>query len=1304
MKVTSKKILAIILAVVMLIPIFAVVASAAEERTFVFNVNDLNQFAAGVKGDGESDKVGTEGYFTLYYAAKTKIDSSKDKIFSDGYNSTGAAHNRLNLQDKTSISEEMIKAAIGFNTSGRSTVTVWWVQAGDDDRKVALFGADGSVLQQNENSTTKNEACVTSFTAETEGRYYVGTPGKGLYIFKIEVTEHEFVDKSVAVDWDKVSVPVVQSAEDVGGALKISVDAEVGKSGWDIRADQVTVRVRGGDVYKEYTTTSVADGDKFVCEIKPEWSGTYTVTAILSRKGEKDKVSAPNYVDYVLPLTAPYISSATSKGNGTVELEYTETREAEKYEIYCGSELVGETTDLIYLVSGLTVGEKYDFTVRAIRGDEYKDSKKASATATEEAHATWGFTYYGPSTGADKNGYEGNLNEDGKVTVYSEGGKGKIQPASTDGLAFYYTKIPTSQNFTIRATVTVDSWTFSNGQEGFGVMAADRLGTAGDTSALWNNQYMAGTTKIEYRYDSDEDGNETVYDVSTGLGSKYTMKLGLGMIAKTGVTQENLGRLEVGDTETVNKEFLSVVRPLDLTASRTQNGGTYNAIGNYTNESVEGTLNVLLTTMVLEIQRNNTGYFIRYYSQDGELLYEIKNYDYDALSHLDSEYVYAGFYASRNARATFSDVTLVTIDPKDDAPAEERPITYVVPSVSLTSPSNTTSSEYTFAINTNVDGIVTIKNDAGKVIVPATAVKGMERYYAKINLEAYGEYDYVIEFNPDDDQDLGEYTQLSTKDNIYASLHLVYKAGNYHRKTIYVSPEGFYYGTGSKDDPYDLVTAINNAVPGQTIVLMEGTYKFILPGQTLKIERGINGTEADPIRLIADPEATTRPVIDFGGQGFGMIHGGDWWIFEGFDVTGSANGQKGFQLSGNHNVLIDIHAYRNGNTGIQISRYAGSDYTIADWPSYNLVLNCDAYYNMDAGHEDADGFAAKLTVGPGNVFDGCVAYNNADDGWDLYAKVQTGAIGAVTIKNCVAYKNGYLEDGTPSKGNGNGFKMGGESITGHHVVINSIAFDNRMKGIDSNSCPDIEAYNCISFNNGNYNVAFYTNNAKDTAFKASGIISFKTNAGGGENLKGVGTQVKEDYINATTYYWNGTTCSNSEGATLDPAAIFVSLEFTGITRNADGTINMGDFLKIKEGTVPEGVGTTGESTPSPVLELVPDLEHNYTDNWVNTDPNVHWQVCECGDKVHIGEHTFEYVIDKEPTETEVGYRHRECTVCGYKKATVEIQPLGGGQAPSEPTPPAEEPATGFDAIIEMIMSFINQIIDWFKGLIANIKG
>ena len=72
-----------------------------------------------------------------------------------------------------------------------------------------------------------------------------------------------------------------------------------------------------------------------------------------------------------------------------------------------------------------------------------------------------------------------------------------------------------------------------------------------------------------------------------------------------------------------------------------------------------------------------------------------------------------------------------------------------------------------------------------------------------------------------------------------------------------------------------------------------------------------------------------------------------------------------------------------------------------------------SYLNADAGYEDADGFAAKLTIGEGNVFDGCIAAYNADDGWDLFAKIETGAIGQVVIQNCVAFKNGYVLDGFP---------------------------------------------------------------------------------------------------------------------------------------------------------------------------------------------------------------------------------------------------------------------------------------------------
>lgn len=64
------------------------------------------------------------------------------------------------------------------------------------------------------------------------------------------------------------------------------------------------------------------------------------------------------------------------------------------------------------------------------------------------------------------------------------------------------------------------------------------------------------------------------------------------------------------------------------------------------------------------------------------------------------------------------------------------------------------------------------------------------------------------------------------------------------------------------------------------------------------------------IYMIADPEAGSRPVFDFGGKCAGMILAGDYWYFQGFDVTRSADAQKGIQVSGNHNILDRIKAYK----------------------------------------------------------------------------------------------------------------------------------------------------------------------------------------------------------------------------------------------------------------------------------------------------------------------------------------------------------------------------------------------------------
>ena len=491
-----------------------------------------------------------------------------------------------------------------------------------------------------------------------------------------------------------------------------------------------------------------------------------------------------------------------------------------------------------------------------------------------------------------------------------------------------------------------------------------------------------------------------------------------------------------------------------------------------------------------------------------------------------------------------------------------------------------------------------------------------------------------------------------------------------HNKVIYVSPIGLPTGNGTKEQPYDIFTAVNHVTAGQTIILMEGTY---LMTDTLVIRRGFNGTADARISMIADPEAKTRPVIDFQHLYTGITHAGNYWYFYGFDVTHSLDGQKGFQVSGSNNILDQIQTYYNGNTGIQISRYKGAD-LFPDWPSNNLILNCTSFCNYDAGFEDADGFAAKLTVGEGNVFDGCVSYNNADDGWDLYAKLATGSIGAVTIRNCVAYGNGYVP-GVEGQGNGNGFKMGGDSLSGKHVLENSYAFFNLAKGIDSNSCPDIIVKNCVSYNNGSYNVAFYTNNNGTTNFFANGIISFKDSGAingsvtTGEQLKGY-KQEDANYINATNYYWNGTTSVNAAGATITADA-FVSLTFTEITRNADGTINMNGFLE-RSSNAPANAGTQPEGTASENPTTLPaDGAHNLPDTWSYEDhASGHWRECDCGFKGELAAHTYEWIVDYEPTPTASGLKHEECTVCGYKRPSVTTyyeEPTN----PTEPTDPTE---------------------------------
>ena len=1169
------------------------------EETEVLETEETGETSAPVVQNADGIYVFEAAIDAIISKLEKKAAIPEGKYGTDNYFTFSGTVTRGN---SSTFSAEVGKTETGcmsFAVQGQASVTINITSTGSSNTSdFALLKSDGTKVIPDGETTGIITVYGTDPVKEVKyskleaGTYQICSPkdgnntGRGVRILSAKVSDTTGGSRPARADWSTVEAPTLVSAKQITDKndIEVKVTGLVGYDGADTLV--ITMKDEAGTVVK---TQSVAkDGKDFTVTFTPENSGKYVFSVVATRDGEENKAAENTLdVDFALVLATPVISSATSKGNNSVEVIWGAVKEATGYIVTAATEgekdvsVTKKADETTALLTGLIVGKAYTISVVAVRGEDKTKPGTATVTVTAEAQRVWSKSTYGSSTDSKNNGVIGNAN-DGKVTVYSEGGKGKIVPGSTDGLTFYYTAIdPETENFTLTADIHVDSWKLSNGQEGFGMMAADAVGLNGDGTAFWNNTYQAIATKIEYYWD----GEDVTTDSSAG---KISMKLGLGAISKLGVTAEDVAGIKNG-TITMPAGYVSKTTTLE-TGAAAKGPGTYNLVGNW-NEKAEpaGNLENPLTDFRLQIQRNNTGYYLRYLDKDNKVIKEIRYYDLErtSLTQIDKDNIYVGFFASRNARITVSNIELKTINPADDEKAEEREIEYVYPINTIESPAFSNSADYNLVYYGNGDGTLVVKDQNGKEVLNKE-FKALTKETVALKLNS-GKNTFTINFIPDKEYKPGEFKLMTSYDPVTINHTVEYKT--VENNNIYVSPNGKSNAAGTKDAPMDIYTAVKIAAPGQKILIKEGTYNL---SSTVKVERGINGTADAMIYMIADPEAGSRPVFDFGGKCAGMILAGDYWYFQGFDVTRSADAQKGIQVSGNHNILDRIKAYKNGNTGIQISRYLGTD-QFNQWPAHNTILNCSSYLNADKGYEDADGFAAKLTVGQGNVFDGCIAAYNADDGWDLFAKVQSGSIGVVTIQNCVAFKNGYILDENGREinaGNGNGFKMGGDSMPGAHVLKNSVAFANKAKGIDSNSCPDIKVYSSTTFDNESYNVAFYTNTAVNTAFAADGILSYKVSNKVAEQFKLLGTQNAADVKGATNYYFNGSKSVNNNGKeataswfkSLDTAS---ALKDGGITRNADGTINMNGFLELTD-EVPEGVGARMSGRTSGDITVTPD--------------------------------------------------------------------------------------------------------------------
>jgi len=799
----------------------------------------------------------------------------------------------------------------------------------------------------------------------------------------------------------------------------------------------------------------------------------------------------------------------------------------------------------------------------------------AFAEGSSSASGDWQFKAFGTSTAAGVNTIADGADINGKVTLNSctikddgtidkKGGK-FVADSPADGLSFYYTTIdPTTQNFYLQADVTIDYVNPApDGQEGFALMVRDSISGSG---SYFSNQISVVGTKLPL------DGVE--------------IKDAVGVRSYTGIiSNETAASNDVKSTrEAFSSQTIKQGDTYRVSLAKTSNSyvATQYAI------NADGSTGAVIGSSALYIPAKDSS--AASVSKYAELD--------DPMAVQEANKAYLGFAAARGMNVTFSNITYTT-SAWNASEWTQQPTSYIDPVYKITSPSTCTGSSYELTFKANADGTAKVYAN-GKLVDKNLAVKVGETLTRSYTVTR--DTTFKVVFTPDKSYVISAFEKLSS-----------YKTATIEKKVslralgangvIVVTPDGTAAHNGtSAADAVDLQTALNYAAAGQTIQLAGGTYA--LTGE-LKVERGRDGTAEAPITLTtADGSYAT---LDFGGVGTGFSVWGNYWSISKLNITNTKDGAKGMQLAGSHCVLEQMNFYNNGNTGLQVSGLSTDNKAL--WPSYNTIKNCTSMNNADRAMEDADGFAAKLTTGEGNVFDGCIAAYNADDGWDLFAKAATGSIGAVTIQNCVAHKNGYLmlaaapvkkqplqfptvtcdANGnlsfsnvatTIEAGNGNGFKMGGTNLPGNHKLLNSISYDNAAKGIDSNSCPDVKVYNSTSYNNEGYNVALYTGNKSAvTDYAADGIISFRKGTDGKEQLA-LQSQSSTAVYGLDNFYWDAetqTSHNKSTNTVTVKESWFQSLDTSvAPTRNADGSIDMHGLLLLSaEGLAATDAGARG---------------------------------------------------------------------------------------------------------------------------------
>ena len=309
-----------------------------------------------------------------------------------------------------------------------------------------------------------------------------------------------------------------------------------------------------------------------------------------------------------------------------------------------------------------------------------------------------------------------------------------------------------------------------------------------------------------------------------------------------------------------------------------------------------------------------------------------------------------------------------------------------------------------------------------------------------------------------------------------------------------------------------------------------------------------------------------------------------------YGITVRYAGFKGFLIGGSYNKIENCTAQASVDSGFGVKN--ASDCTF---------INCDSFDSFDyqlGGTSspdfggNADGFCDKQFTDRGNTYINCRAWNNSDDGWDLYKR---GTNSPIVLINCICYNNSpeyYDFTGNPrletdkawfdsvegktmttskshtdtwyrthyyNNGNKNGFKIGGAGVATDVTMYRCLAVANTVKGFDQNYTQgNVKLYNCTGYDNKNN---YHFGSAQMSSLDIKNSISYYSH----EPDPNPNNEWWKDIITTGNY----THSSNSWDLNLKPTtADFRSLDASLATaeRNADGSMNIHTLLCLAPGS------------------------------------------------------------------------------------------------------------------------------------------